>query len=102
MVISCYSETYRIFFKNLERTCNGVFPAAFGWLIDHWLLEADVSAICRHDQIAVAVNSETTRACKAHLNMTRCGTRRQLKIELQASFIAVINQVRSRVNTCIT
>jgi cytidylate kinase len=95
-------ETYRIAFKNLEITCDDVFLAAFGWLIDHWLLKADVSVLRRYDQIAFAINSETSLSLEAHLNLTRVSSWRHPEIELQASFVAVINQVRSWINTCIT
>lgn len=71
-------------------------------LIDHWLLKAEVSIIADHDQVSIAVNSAASRALKSHLNSIWVGSRGQLKIELQAPFVAVVNQAGAGVNTCST
>jgi hypothetical protein len=72
--------------------------AALTRLIDHWFPEGDLASVCRYDEIALAIDSEALRTIKAHLDIARDSSRRQLEIEFQASFVAVIDQVRSGID----
>jgi len=61
----------RIPFENSEMTCDEVLAASSGRLINDWFLEGDMPSVCRHDEIAVAVDPKISRAVKMQLNTAR-------------------------------